>query len=207
MSELYQLQRRLIAEARACGEEIHDAYHLFESYEDWPDNWPKRSEGEDLTYDHFCGPCAESRVDEARRAGLPVVDNSIPWYDRPAGQDDFYDGPFYERDHESDSVRFCGDCGKLLTFSPTSYCLESELDYYRESCDREERASAGDLLLLSELIEGAEGTVHEAEAMAIARDVLSRLHVTAGQELRNRLPTFSKVRAAWKELATIGRDE
>lgn len=33
---------------------------------------------------------------------------------------------------ESDSARFCARCGRRLEFSPTNYCVESELKHYEQ---------------------------------------------------------------------------
>lgn len=200
MNECYRLNRLLTAEAKAAGQRLHIPYYLFESYEDVLENWPRR-EHEDLVYEHFCEPCAYNRVAEARRAGLPVVDHSVPWHDRPDEERDFYDGPFYEHSYESDSPRWCADCGKVLYFTPTEYCIEEEIEVFSSSAERpDDRVYASDLVVLAELLDGAHGSKHERELIEVASKALAKFYVPAGDELRSRLPTLAKIKQAWKQV-------
>lgn len=193
MRETYRVSRQLSAEANACGQEFHSGYYLFESYEDVPDNWPLRSEHDDLVYERFCDGCAKSRVRDAIKAGLSVTDPDSPWYER---NDELYAGPFYDCELSSDRVRWCLDCGKLLHFSPTDDCLTEELDVY----DDDKPINASDLLILSELVDSASHGKHEERALSIAADCLKRFQVPAGVELRSRLPTLAKIKQAWKQV-------
>ncbi|MDE2106781.1 MAG: hypothetical protein KGL39_56725 [Patescibacteria group bacterium] len=191
MHDNYKLSRQLLAEAHAAGQRFHEAYYLFESYEDLPDWWPQRSECEDLVFEHFCCECAFDRVREAFRAGLPVNDPDKDWYDH---KDELYSGPTRDHDQTSDSVRWCLDCGKLLTFTPTEYCCDEELDVY-ERC---EEIRAMDLLVLSEVLDATTYTDLAERAAKVTTTALQHFTVPAGCELRQRLPTWAKIKAAFK---------
>lgn len=207
MNESRRLRRLLIAEAVAAGQGLYPAYYLFESYEDVLPNWPRR-EHEDLVCEHFCESCAFARVDEARSAGLPVVDHNVPWYDRPDEEREFYDGPFFEHSYESDSPRWCADCGKVLNFSPTEYCIGEEIEAFSSSAERPDgRIYASDLAVLAELLDGASGSKHESELIEIAAKAHRRFYVPAGDELRSRLPTLAKIKQSWKQACEAIRFE
>lgn len=197
MNDCTLLARQLYREARATGAYVHDCYYLFDNYDERPENWPERNDGVDDEWSYFCLDCANARTAEARAAGVLMRDDLD--YGHP-DRYEAYSGPSAACGTEHDTVPFCADCGKVLSFSPTSYCVETELDGFSQENSRGSRSSSEDLLVMAKLLDGADRTKDATALLKCAADTLAAFHVPPSVELRQRLPSVAKIRGAWKAL-------